>query len=1203
MVNILIGNTFRVSWRILTNNEATPLTGRNIRLILAAPSGKPMPITPIVSSSDSSSLTFVFQGADQKETGIYRLIVIENKGVESQALTSETMAFRLVSSPGSADSDIPAFGDAIIVDCGTGNLKIGYQGDSAFESWLRAIRPESGKDTEADFMEWLRKPSDEAAAVALEQAKYAQEQGDAAKKISETMSFGAVRHDISQDLKDSQKAQARKNINALSDTDGAVMTRNIANLSVTKDKLAARSVNTPRLVDDCVVTSKIADGAVTSEKIADDAVTTTKMANKVVTTEKIVDGAVTEEKIADGSITGDKFSPGLTLYMNQQFNYLKQVQVKYGEDPSAAIKSFAQRDNKTALYIKLTNGLLVPANTNGETVSGLYSYGNTIRKVLFDGTNWSDVEIQNDIIDTAHIEDGAVSKEKLSKKLQDNLAHKAVVYDFNVNNPADVPQLVQAYKADANKSEFLVYKSGIYYPAVLVTQQDNEAIIFYQPEGANLRKVNVRATGVEEVVIYGDTVRYGKQSLTDEQKKKARSNIYAATKAYIIELDQSSSEVEAIIEAFQNDENKSQLYVKTSTSIFPANYDIVRGVVTTIATSVPLIVGHEEPPRIDIIRYSYSINSHKWSTDNFPKIYRNAVSYESQAPSEAEQEQARKNIGALSSEDGAVTSTKLTTGARRPIILTDDTTEVDEETYLKLIDDGVDVVFKDDFEDAIYELVERDLVGDETFTLTFISFFMGDTSTHFSVRKVDIECEGAPHKVTITTRYKGQLDKFLEDTLGFLPKNKLTPVLQEIDLTGTDADRKAKLDQFEADWKALTGASDLIGARFVGYVEYSGKAFRCLLTYGNPYRPGYGGIGYTVELDNNQNEIQIPYKVTIDTDDSFVLYVEKLVDYSHLEAIKIYDDEVDVSDGYAQNLKNIAAYKENLEALGVDTSKPYIIPIGLWFDSAGIFKDAGFLQGPMPIDNRYQGYINGRVTYIDATTGAPSYDYFVKEKKLATSLEAITIKTGNTTSDKADNKAAIQAYVNNLTALGVDTTKGYMIPVKSDKDAFDGFVSYHSDTADYPWSGLLIRPGSAGKFVGINKDGLVVLVPEILTKGNQTDLTTSSKQIVGAINEVNAIASTNRADLDRTMSRVASPDDRALPLLCGQPPILFGAGTPKETVVPENWNQYDPATGEGYNWNGKPSAIGQQYVDTTAASGGRYIAARNGEWDLKWINC
>ena len=278
---------------------------------------------------------------------------------------------------------------------------------------------------------------------------------------------------------------------------------------------------------------------------------------------------------------------------------------------------------------------------------------------------WGDINFwvkstdDNTIIDEVHIKDGAVTQKKLSKYLQDNLAHKAVVYDYNLNKLADVPQLVQAYKADTNKSVFLVYKSGMYYPAALITQQNNEAIIFYQPEGTNFRKVILRATGVEEVVIYGDTVRYGKQFLTDAQKQQAKQNIDAGTKAYIIELTQSSSEVEAIIEAFQNDENKSQLYVKTSTSIFPANYDRVRGVVTTIETTVPFIVGSEEPPRIDIIRYSYYINSHKWSTDNFPKIYRNVVSYESQVPSESEQEQARKNIGALSSEDGAVQTANI----------------------------------------------------------------------------------------------------------------------------------------------------------------------------------------------------------------------------------------------------------------------------------------------------------------------------------------------------------------------------------------------------------------------------------------------------------------------------------------------------------------------------------------------------------------
>ena len=68
-------------------------------------------------------------------------------------------------------------------------------------------------------------------------------------------------------------------------------------------------------------------------------------------------------------------------------------------------------------------------------------------------------------------------------------------------------------------------------------------------------------------------------------------------------------------------------------------------------------------------------------------------------------------------------------------------------------------------------------------------------------------------------------------------------------------------------------------------------------------------------------------------------------------------------------------------------------------------------------------------------------------------------------------------------------------------------------------------------------------------------------------------------------------DVAALPLLCGQPPVLYGAGAPAEAVVPDNWKQFDPATGEGYNWNGNPSAIGQRYINVSAANGG-YTAGR-----------
>ena len=75
----------------------------------------------------------------------------------------------------------------------------------------------------------------------------------------------------------------------------------------------------------------------------------------------------------------------------------------------------------------------------------------------------------------------------------------------------------------------------------------------------------------------------------------------------------------------------------------------------------------------------------------------------------------------------------------------------------------------------------------------------------------------------------------------------------------------------------------------------------------------------------------------------------------------------------------------------------------------------------------------------------------------------------------------------------------------------------------------------------------------------------------------------------------------SIPLLCGQPMILFGAGTPQEAIVPSNWKQFDPVTGTGYNWNGTPSAEGQVYINTLADVNGRYTAIRSGH-TLIWKN-
>lgn len=486
---------------------------------------------------------------------------------------------------------------------------------------------------------------------------------------------------------------------------------------------------------------------------------------------------------------------------------------------------------------------------------------------------------------------------------------------------------------------------------------------------------------------------------------------------------------------------------------------------------------------------------------------------------------------------GQVTSDMLVEGARNPIILTPDTTEVDEETYQKLLSDDVDVVFKDAY-NILYYLFDVDKnVSVNDIEIRFINT-SGSIDTaepsdyYFSVVSVEIS-KNTPHTVTTEFGEHSLLD--ILDYSGYLNKSTLSPVLQEIDLTGTDAERKAKLDQFETDWKALTGADDLTGARFVGKFGITDDVERNvtgIMTYsaGDAANDAtdncFYGICNGYSFSEQKSQIAVKVSCTNGT-----LTITPL--FSHLEAIKIYDDEVDVADGYAQNLKNITAYKRNLEALGVDTSKPYIIPIGLWFDSAGIFKDTGFLQGPMPIEGRYQGYVNGKLIYINATTGEPSFEYLVIDTKISPIFEAITIYTDNTPEHMQANLDNIAAYEANLQALGVDTTKGWNAPVKV--NAINGISSgIFASTGENTNTPYTIISGLVGEYpyiIRIKTSGVSTMW-EILCDGrNYTRITTTAKSIISAINEINANA-VHKDKFVPTLEAIAikignTPEDKA----------------------------------------------------------------------------
>lgn len=274
-----------------------------------------------------------------------------------------------------------------------------------------------------------------------------------------------------------------------------------------------------------------------------------------------------------------------------------------------------------------------------------------------------------------------------------------------------------------------------------------------------------------------------------------------------------------------------------------------------------------------------------------------------------------KNSVLVEGSYSIVTSSMLAQGARRPIILTPETTEVDEETYQKLLSDNVDVIFKDSY-NILYYLFDVDKnVSVNDIEIRFVNTIGSIDTTdpsdyYFSVVSVKIS-KNAPHTVITEST-----DHSLQDVLnysGYLNKSILAPVLQNINLAGTDADRKAKLDQFAVNWKALTGADTLDGARFVGY---SGEPdnFLGIFTYSS-LMGGYSAIATKDSLST--------YQVFISPTGAIIS--NSL--FYHLQPIIIRTDNTDYD--MAANVAAIKKYIDNLTFLGVYTYDGFTIPVSL----------------------------------------------------------------------------------------------------------------------------------------------------------------------------------------------------------------------------------------------------------------------------------
>ena len=177
MRKIRIYKDLKIKWKVLTNKEAEPLEGRDLTFEIVNKFGRA--VFPFVSEGNVLSATF--PGTEQKQLGDYWVTLWENKGKPGQTLVDSCCGFTLVSDTAMEDDDDNTLnGTAELTLCS--NLYVGIQGESAYEIWHR----NGFEGTEADFIEWLRKPAvdaSEEAATAEEERKQAESNRALAEQV------------------------------------------------------------------------------------------------------------------------------------------------------------------------------------------------------------------------------------------------------------------------------------------------------------------------------------------------------------------------------------------------------------------------------------------------------------------------------------------------------------------------------------------------------------------------------------------------------------------------------------------------------------------------------------------------------------------------------------------------------------------------------------------------------------------------------------------------------------------------------------------------------------------------------------------------------------------------------------------------------------------------------------------------------------
>lgn len=268
----------------------------------------------------------------------------------------------------------------------------------------------------------------------------------------------------------------------------------------------------------------------------------------------------------------------------------------------------------------------------------------------------------------------------------------------------------------------------------------------------------------------------------------------------------------------------------------------------------------------------------------------------------------------------------------------------------------------------------------------------------------------------------------------------------------------------------------------------------------------------------------------------------------------------------------------------------YLFKPGVMDGTVCVFSEKITKSEVRNIDYTYTYDSKGRISSASATYGGKTYTYSYSYTESAEGYVTSETITDNQTG-KTINALPYQ-YVAEVGSYLPMTVLNAAAELP--QDGYCRLVSHFQSDTDLTVV-VSYNISQADLVVKVVRDGFTASIC--------TQLSNLSKRIANTTDFIYVVEASQKATASEVTALIADlqevPDFSEI-RLCGQPIKLFGHGAPSAGSVPDNWIQMKDG---GYDWNGVPSALGQEYINVDSSTGGHYIAIRDSAMKLKWYNC